>query len=207
MATTVHSHTMRILRLAKGLMHASNGLFNCTVGGMMVAQGVLPNHGGNVNASGNADDIEIVNGKVVLNNNIKITLDGIAKGYAVDCAIAALKRYGVHSAWVNAGGDLRVYGDLVLPMQRRELDGSFTVLGRLQNAALASSHVSKDYNKDFPGKIVSDIAKPALGVWSVISHYAWRADALTKVASLASEHDRIKIIEKLGGKLVYPVVF
>lgn len=204
-AVKAHGHTLRVLCLAKGLMRASNGLFNCTVGGMMIAHGVLPNHGGDASASGHADDIEIHHGKVALKNNVKITLDGIAKGYAVDCAIAALKRNGIISAWVNAGGDLRVYGDMVLPVQRREIDGSFSALGSLQNSALASSQVSAVYDKDFPAKIVSDCNTPELGVWSVMSHYAWRADALTKVASLASAHERIEIIEKLGGKIVYPI--
>ena len=201
---SVHKHTLRVLRLAKGFMLASNGLFDCTVGGLMIKNGILPDHGGLAVASGNADDIEFDNGKVRFNNSVKITLDGIAKGYAVDCAIAAMKRHGVTAGWVNAGGDLRVYGDMVLPVQRRELDGSFTALGSLQNAALASSYVSVDYDEDFPGKIVSNKATPILGVWSVMSHFAWRADALTKVASLSNEQYRDEAIVKLGGKMVYP---
>ncbi|WP_295800860.1 FAD:protein FMN transferase [uncultured Microbulbifer sp.] len=41
----------------------------------------------------------------------KIDLGGIAKGYAVDRAVAILKRYGVHNASVSAGGDARLLGD------------------------------------------------------------------------------------------------
>lgn len=199
----VHNHTIRVLRLARGMMISSEGLFNCTVGGMMVDSGVLPNHGGHAAPSGRAGDIEIKNGQVKLNRNVKITLDGIAKGYAVDCAIAVMKRHGVASGWVNAGGDLRVYGNMTLPVQRRELDGSFTALGSLQNAALASSHVGVECDANFPGRIVGERAIPALGIWSVMSHFAWRADALTKVASLANEHDRDDIVSQLGGKMVY----
>ena len=202
--TLVHKHTVRVLRLAKGIMLASNGLFDCTVGGLMMEKGALPNHGGFATTSGKADDIEFDNSNVRFNNSVKITLDGIAKGYAVDCAIAAMKNQGVNAGWVNAGGDLRVYGDMVLPVQRRELDGSFTTLGSLQNAALASSYVSESYDEDFPGKIVSKKATPVLGVWSVMSHFAWRADALTKVASLSNEQYRDEAIVKLGGKMVYP---
>lgn len=200
---SVHNHTLRVLRLAKGMMIASNGLFNCTVGGLMVENGVLPNHGGHAIPSGNADDIEFDHGKVGFNRRVKVTLDGIAKGYAVDCAIAVMKRHGVTAGWVNAGGDLRVYGGLALPVQRRELNGGFTALGSLQNAALASSLVSLNYDESFPGKIVNERATPALGVWSVMSHFAWRADALTKVASLANEYDRDEVISQLGGKMVY----
>lgn len=39
-----------------------------------------------------------------------IDLGGIAKGYAVDLAAEALRRRGVHSGMVDAGGDLRVVG-------------------------------------------------------------------------------------------------
>ena len=202
--TLVHRHTLRVLRLAKGIMLASDGLFDCTVGGLMIEKGVLPNHGGFAISSGKADDIEFYNSYVRFNNSVKITLDGIAKGYAVDCAIATMKNQGVNAGWINAGGDLRVYGDMVLPVQRRELDGSFTALGSLQNAALASSHVSINYDDVFPGKIVSNKAMPSLGVWSVMSHFAWRADALTKVASLSNHQDRDELVAKLGGKMVYP---
>ena len=201
---SVHNHTLRVLRLAKAMMIASDGLFNCTVGGLMIKNGILPNHGGFTIASGNADDIEFDQDKIKFNNSVKITLDGIAKGYAVDCAIAAMKRYGANAGWVNAGGDLRVYGDRVLPVQRRELDGSFTTLGSLQNAALASSCVNVNYDENFPGKIVSNHALPVLGVWSVMSHFAWRADALTKVASLINDQNRDAAIAKLGGRMVYP---
>ena len=200
----VHNYTIRVLRLAKGLMLASNGLFNCTVGGLMIEKGVLLNHGGDAIKSGNADDIEFKNGKVRLKRRVKVTLDGIAKGYAVDCAIAAMKRNGINAGWVNAGGDLRVYGEMILPVQRRELDGKFIALGSLQNAALASSYVSMEYDENFPGKIVNERGTPVIGVWSVMSYFTWRADALTKVASLTNSHERNEIIRQLGGKMVYP---
>jgi len=41
---------------------------------------------------------------------VKIDLGGIAKGYAVERAIAVLKRYGIRNAIVNAGGDLYCLG-------------------------------------------------------------------------------------------------
>lgn len=41
---------------------------------------------------------------------VSIDLGGIAKGYAVDCAIEKLDSLGVSNAMVKAGGDLRVIG-------------------------------------------------------------------------------------------------
>ncbi len=44
------------------------------------------------------------------NPDIGIDLGGIAKGYAVDAAIAELEGNGIHDAVVNVGGDLRAIG-------------------------------------------------------------------------------------------------
>ncbi len=41
---------------------------------------------------------------------VSLDLSGIAKGYAVDCAIERLRSLGVTTAMVKAGGDLRVIG-------------------------------------------------------------------------------------------------
>jgi thiamine biosynthesis lipoprotein len=43
-------------------------------------------------------------------NGVEIDLNAIAKGYAVDCAIAKLRSAGIANAMVRAGGDLRVIG-------------------------------------------------------------------------------------------------
>jgi len=44
------------------------------------------------------------------NTSVELDFGGIAKGYAVDLAIAHLRELGIDSAIVNAGGDLRVMG-------------------------------------------------------------------------------------------------
>lgn len=203
-AVEVSEHTLRVIKLARGMTVESRGLFNCTLGGEMVRQKVLPDHGGDALPSGDADDIQISGNKIKLAKSVKITLDGIAKGYAVDCAIAALKRGGATAGWVNAGGDLRVYGDLVLPVHRREFNGGYTSLGGIQNAAIATSIVTTEYDDEFPGRIMSNVTTPKVGSWSVMAHMAWRADALTKVACLAKDAERAALIASLGGMLIMP---
>lgn len=201
----VHHHTLRVIKLARAMTVASKGLFNCTVGGALVAQNVLPNHAGtHMEAYGNASDIMISDGKIQLKRSVQITLDGIAKGYAVDCAIATLKRNGVKSGWVNAGGDLRVYGKKALPISRREVNGELISLGTIQNAAVATSVVNQEYDPALPGKVISETITPQLGAWTVVAHMAWRADALTKVACLASENERNALIATLGGVVYSP---
>jgi FAD:protein FMN transferase len=201
----LHPQSIRVLRLARAMTQASGGLFNCTVGGALVRQGVLPDHGTGWQIDyGEADDIELQGGRARLRRKVLVTLDGIAKGFAVDRAVCAMKRAGADAGWVNAGGDLRVFGEMVLPVQRREMDGGYAALGGLQEAALATSCVQPSQGKSFPAWIVSGARSPKIGVWSVLARRAWRADALTKVASLAHPSECGAIIDQLGGRLVVP---
>lgn len=39
-----------------------------------------------------------------------ITLDGIAKGYVIDCGARVIKEHGIQHALINAGGDIRAIG-------------------------------------------------------------------------------------------------
>lgn len=199
--------TLRLLRAARALMCASGGLFDCTVGGALVARGVLPDHGGPAPLPrGGAEDIELGPGRAMLRRPLRLTLDGIAKGYAVDLGIGAMRRHGATAGWVNAGGDLRAFGELALPVQRREPDGRHTPFGRLRDAALATSAVAADDappDASFPGHIVAAPgARPAPGCWSVLARSAWRADALTKVAACAPARERAAVVARLGGHLV-----
>lgn len=203
----LHPLSLRVLRLARAMTFASGGLFNCTVGGTLVRRGVLPDHDGTPTLDrGDAHDIVCNSRTAQLRRPLRITLDGIAKGYAVDLAITALRRCGIVNGWINAGGDLRVFGTMTLPVHRREADGHLAPLGNLCNAALASSHASAAHDMDFPAVIVPGATNACAhpGVWSVIARHTWRADALTKVAALAPAANRNAIIQRLGGLLVYP---
>jgi thiamine biosynthesis lipoprotein len=53
-----------------------------------------------------------IDGLMLSTDNPAVQLDfgGIAKGYAVDLAVAALRKRGIDSGIVNAGGDLRAFG-------------------------------------------------------------------------------------------------
>lgn len=202
----LHPMSIRVLQLAKAITRASGGLFNCTVGGALVAKGILPTHSNqDYLLTGCADDIQIIRNKAKRNRPVLITLDGIAKGYAVDCAIRALKQHGCSAGLVNAGGDLRVFGDLTVPVYQRTLNDEQVLLGHLQNAAIASSCVRNTHNADFPAWIVAQNNTPKTGVYSVIAHSAWRADALAKVACVVKDTERDIILGKLGGCLAWPI--
>lgn len=199
--------TMRVLRLARAMTRASAGLFNCTLGGSLIRAGVLPNHCAALPLpSGDADDIELRGNYARLRRPIQLSVDGIAKGFAVDLAVQVLRRAGFGSGWVNAGGDLRAFGNCAVPVQRREADGTLAPLGILSNGAIASSAAATVQDSRFPGLIMaSDGGRPLPGTWSVYARRAWRADALTKVAALAPSAERAALIGRLGGQLLEPL--
>lgn len=204
------STSINVLKLAYAFMIRSDHVFNCTVGGLLMEKGLLPRHSPSaVIPYGSVSDIAISNRSARLNRPICVTLDGIAKGYAVDCAIAALKRHNLGYGWVNAGGDMRVFGERVLPILQRQPDASLLPIGGLKQAALATS-TNATPSESFPGLIVNPLdtqlkygqALQSQAVFSVIARTAWRADALTKVAVLTPAAQRAESIAKLGGYLV-----
>ena len=111
---TVHAHTFRVLAWAARMAHLSQGLFDASIGSTLVEWGILaPPDAPALPASARASfhDIELGSGRqVFFKRPLWIDLGGIAKGYAVDRAVAALHACGVTSACVNAGGDLRTVG-------------------------------------------------------------------------------------------------
>jgi thiamine biosynthesis lipoprotein len=118
---------------------------------------------------------------------VALDLGGIAKGYAIDRAIEALRAAGCSSGLVNAGGDLRVYGqsaDVLL----RHADGTCLPV-RLDNAALAVSDLDLDARQrpaEHRGYYRrSGSASPRRRYAAVVAASAAVADALTKCVLLA----------------------
>lgn len=113
-AVPVDEHTWYVLAAARDMAEASGGLFDITIAPTLAQLGYLPRHAGFPKPSGQGDwrHIELLPGRQVkLTRRLHIDLGGIAKGYAVDLAICALQDAGMHAGRVNAGGDLRVFGD------------------------------------------------------------------------------------------------
>jgi thiamine biosynthesis lipoprotein len=108
----VHRYTREVLRRALQIARDSAGSFDITIGREMVDWNLLPRPEGPWPATnGCSRDIELhADGRVSFRKPLWIDLGGIAKGYAVDRAVMALKRSGISRGVVNAGGDLRVFG-------------------------------------------------------------------------------------------------
>jgi len=200
----LHPISADVLRLALHMTGVTEGDFNCTIGGALIEKGVLPDHGGLRPISiGTVDDV-ILNGcHARLLRPIRITLDGIAKGYAVDHAVNILQQQGIHSGWINAGGDLRIFGEMALPVYRREMNESHTFLGEFSNTAISTSSAQFDYDSRFPSMIFNSHTHGyKSGIWTVQAGLSWLADALTKVAGVATDKTVNKKITALGGELL-----
>ena len=211
---SVSPHVFRVLCHARHISRKSEGLFDMSIGARLVAAKRLPDHGfPSLDAEG-WDALELLPRlRIRLKRPVILTLDGIAKGYAVDCAVQALLAHGMTRGLVNAGGDLRLFGAAALPIAVREANGGITPLGEWKNTAMATSAVGLDVEEStrFPACIVTPQgcdgrACPHFNqcprAWTVLAGEAWRADALTKVAALAQEHERAARIAQLGGRLI-----
>jgi len=141
----VDAHTARVIGCALQLHADSGGIFNISCATRLAqwaylpspARGLPPYHAGDCGLLPESD------GHLRKTRDVLIDLGGIAKGYAVDQAIAALQQAGVTSACVNAGGDVRVLGTLTFPIAIRDpatVTGS-SVTVNLANASLATSAI------------------------------------------------------------------
>lgn len=90
----VDAWTYRVLACALRISRASSGAFDPTLG-----------------RGATYEDIALLPGRRVhLRRRARLDLGGIAKGFAVDRAVASLRRHGARAGCVNAGGDLRLFG-------------------------------------------------------------------------------------------------
>ena len=115
---------------------------------------------------------------------VRLDLGGIAKGHAVDRGIAALRAGGCTAGYVNAGGDLRVFGALELPVVLRdEQRGGVRPFCTLSDGALATSHFAASSRSTLFATRRASGADSAGRHVSVAAPTCLVADALTKVVA------------------------
>lgn len=191
----VHPWTHEVLALAKEIHVASGGLFDCGVAARLASWGLLPPAAAEVPASSLASLILTPDGGVRCDAPVQIDLGGIAKGYAVDQAVAALREAGVAGGVVNAGGDLRVFGDAEEDIWLRDPadPAHLRHAGTLRDGACATSATYYSRRK-VEGEEVSALVDPRTGAalrtrssYTVVAPSCAVADALTKVLALAGE--------------------
>jgi len=194
----VQPDTWHLLTLARRLYALTRGVFDPC----------LPSHPGKLSdvELGSEDGEEPT---VICHAPVRLDLGGIAKGHAIDRAVATLSAMGCQSGLVNAGGDLRVFGD------RKE-----TVLLRrgadfhpmdLENAALAVSDLDAAerpeehqgyYNRADRGNVSPGRISTAQRYAAVMAKEAAIADALTKCVLLCSTDTTARALLELEARAV-----
>ncbi|WP_369026920.1 FAD:protein FMN transferase [Qipengyuania sp. RANM35] len=181
--------TVETLTIALDLYRMSDGLFDVSVGRELVRDRFLPmTKCGWKHAVGELPDLEILDEcSVVLRRPLLIDLGGIAKGFAVDRAVAAMQAAGCNQGIVNAGGDLRTFGDQAAAITMRNADGTLGEIVPLVNSAMASSSnlhnrrrrwgISRSPHRGPHGRSILSNERV-----TVIAPRCVIADAMTKVA-------------------------
>ncbi len=185
---TVAPWTWRVLKYAQRLSRESDGAFDITVARLLAAWNFLPCSDSSLDPEATWYDLILTDARdVQFRRRLLVDLGGLAKGFAVDCAVAALKRAGVTQGVVNAGGDLRVFGPKphVVHIRHPSDPGRIGKRLVLRESALATSAL-------YFTRRVHDRKSPLIDgrtrrpVWgdvslSVCADNCMTADALTKI--------------------------
>jgi thiamine biosynthesis lipoprotein len=183
--------TVEVLRLALQVGALSGGAFDIACAPRLVEWELLPAPGAPPPAVEPAASVLALEGGARVRKLAPgwIDLGGIAKGYAVDRAIAALQEAGAAGGCVNAGGDLRVFGADEWPVDVRAPHAPGQVAARvaLRDEALATSGAyfsARRHGGQAVSALVDGRSSAALAAGRSASVCAPRcavADALTKV--------------------------
>lgn len=181
-AVEVCESTWRVLAIADDLHRRSDGLFDCAVD--CAVDRAARAHG----SKASQRDLELLRTqKVVKRRPLTIDLGGIAKGFAVDAALDALRDAGAVSGCVNAGGDIAVFGNETFFIDVRDpIAGIRHRLVELRDFAVATSSI-EERDALTAGAHARDVDRDAFDRGASICVLAPRcvfADALTKVVAL-----------------------
>jgi len=160
-----------------------------------------------------ADRIQMItspNKSIVLDPGMKITLGGIAKGYAVDRGLEVLRQQGIEHALIDAGGDIGAFGGKPdnekweLALRNPKDENSSLVTFAVIDGAIATSG---NYERFFDSAAeVGHIIDPRTGYSSHASSSASvyassciQADALATAVFVLGPRDGISLVNSLDG--------
>ena len=202
---TIRDSTAAVLREALRVAQASHGALDVTISPLLARWGF---HGIRQEAPG-PQQLEAAlalvdyrhvhfddgNGTVRLARpGVQLDFGGIAKGYAVDLAVEALRQDGVRQGMVNAGGDLRLLGahpdgdPWVVGVQHPLAPSRLLLALSLDGGAVATSGNYLRY-RVYNGRRYGHLLHPQYGYpadtalsMTVVAPTAMRADALATAA-------------------------
>ena len=186
-AVRIQPSTWKLLQLAQRLHALTAGVFDPC----------LPSR------QGRLSDVEIGSEPVVIcRAPVALDFGGIAKGFAIDCAVEVLLAHECSAGLVNAGGDVRVFGarrDVIL---LRRADGSFQQLDLGEEALAVSDLDAAERPAEHQGYYNRTGERAAVRRYAaVVAKDAATADALTKCVLLCSDDCAARALRELGACL------
>ena len=179
----VHPWTHEVIGLAQYWFKQSGGAFDpCQAARQLKRPGLTPH------ARGSLRDLSLLpNHAVLIKQPAMLDFGGIAKGYAVDKAVEQLQALGMTDGVLDAGGDMRAWGQSGSVCEIRHAqfnlrDRRLKKQVRLHNQAIATS-VSAPLNSEF---VQSASRRRAWQSATVMAPDCVTADALTKWALQSS---------------------
>jgi FAD:protein FMN transferase len=212
-----HPYLVEVLRAAQAMSQRSNGAFDITVQPLweLFAEAkrsnALPSPSDVERARQQVDwrRVRVADDRIRLTGGARITLNGIAQGYATDRAAAALRAAGVAHALVDAGeigalGDKPAGEPWTVGIQHPRREDAYLSLARLNGRCLATSG---DYATTFSGDFrFNHLFDPKTGVSpielasvSVATNTAMQADALSTAVFVLGPKKGIALMSETPG--------
>ena len=197
-----------LLTLALDIAQSSDGAFDPTAGTKLCLQRAPAGQAPDLDASASWRDIEIAEHSIRFHKRLLLDLGGIAKGHAVDMAIAALRENGCSAAVVNAGGDMRCFGaDLTVHLRDPKTGQVSAESIALSNQALATSGGGLSARRS-GGRARTCLVGSKRIAWrqtsvSVLAEHATIADALTKVMLFGNAAIRQSHAERFDARVIF----
>lgn len=187
--------TAKVLNIALDIYQHSEGLFNCGIGQHLIEAQLLPKHTHfEKRGIGSLENLYFLDSTTVRSDRpLCLDLGGIAKGFAVDMAVEILKSAKIPSGIVNAGGDLRVFGNDPQAIHLRNPANPHELihLGDLSEGAVATSSLYfRNRDKKTKSFMVNPMSQEHLEFsesYSVLAKECVYADALTKVVGISGD--------------------
>jgi thiamine biosynthesis lipoprotein len=179
----LHPWTWEVLGLCARLNQASGGSFDPCLS----------------TAPGRFADLQLLTPHhITVHARVHLDLGGIAKGYAVDRALDALRAAGCCSGLVNAGGDVAVFGPKSYPIACVDATGGDTIVW-LRNRALATSdatstHIRPSEHRGYYHGLNRTLT--VAGKVTVRAASAALADGLTKCLLCGADESNVRLLRK-----------
>jgi len=219
----VSAATAEVLELGLRVAEASGGAFDLTLGRLKALWGFdgdAPRVPGDSEIAAALQGIGPASlrleGRRVTKGDAALGVDlgAIAKGYAVDQAVAALRAAGIRHASVNAGGDLRLLGDhggrpwRIGIQHPRDPQGVLVTLELVDAAVVTSGDYERFFEVEgvrFHHILDPRDGRPADACQSVtvVAATAAEADALATAAFVLGPEAGRRLVESRGGLALF----